>query len=145
MSNAATPGPARGAVRARAARLAIDGADQVTPNGWLVKGDGGTHPREKIVVAAAERFVVIVDSSKQVEAIAPPVPLKLGEVDRRWDPVGGSPAMPGSRRRLPARSGLLEVDGRPLGRQVRDPGCDLLRPGGWRGDDNQFGHPGFGQ
>ena len=57
--------------------LAIDGADQVAPGGWLVKGGGGAHTREKIVAAAAERFVVIADSSKPVDSIAPPVPLEL--------------------------------------------------------------------
>jgi ribose 5-phosphate isomerase A len=57
--------------------IAIDGADQVAPDGWLVKGGGGAHVREKIVAAAAERFVVIVDSGKPVEALTPPVPLEL--------------------------------------------------------------------
>jgi ribose 5-phosphate isomerase A len=57
--------------------IAIDGADQVAPDGWLVKGGGGAHTREKIVAAAAERFVVIVDSGKPVEQIAPPIPLEL--------------------------------------------------------------------
>jgi ribose 5-phosphate isomerase A len=57
--------------------IAIDGADQVAPDGWLVKGGGGAHTREKIVAAAAGRFVVIADSSKPVAAIAAPVPLEL--------------------------------------------------------------------
>jgi ribose 5-phosphate isomerase A len=57
--------------------IAIDGADQVTPDGWLVKGGGGAHQREKIVAAAAERFVVIADSSKPIDALRPPVPLEL--------------------------------------------------------------------
>jgi ribose 5-phosphate isomerase A len=57
--------------------IAIDGTDQVTPDGWLIKGGGGAHLREKIVAAAAERFVVIADSSKPVEALAAPVPLEL--------------------------------------------------------------------
>lgn len=57
--------------------IAIDGTDQVTPDGWLVKGGGGAHTREKIVAAAAERFVVIADSSKPVDAIGPPIPLEL--------------------------------------------------------------------
>lgn len=57
--------------------IAIDGADQVTPDGWLVKGGGAAHQREKIAAAAAERFVVIADSSKPVEALRPPVPLEL--------------------------------------------------------------------
>jgi ribose 5-phosphate isomerase A len=59
--------------------IAIDGADQVTPSGWLVKGGGGAHTREKAVAAAAERFVVIVSSNKLVERLAPPVPLELLE------------------------------------------------------------------
>ncbi len=57
--------------------LAIDGADQVAPDGWLVKGAGGAHTREKIVAYAAARFVVIVDESKLVAALHPPVPLEL--------------------------------------------------------------------
>ena len=59
--------------------IAIDGTDQVTPDGWLVKGGGGAHTREKIVAAAAERFVVIADSSKPVDAIVAPIPLELLE------------------------------------------------------------------
>jgi ribose 5-phosphate isomerase A len=57
--------------------IAIDGTDQVTPDGWLIKGGGGAHLREKIVAAAAARFVVIADSSKPVEALSAPVPLEL--------------------------------------------------------------------
>jgi len=57
--------------------IAIDGADQVSPDGWLIKGGGGAHLREKIVAAAADRFVVISDSSKLVEALSGPVPLEL--------------------------------------------------------------------
>ena len=57
--------------------IAIDGTDEVTPNGWLIKGGGGAHLREKIVAAAAERFIVIGDSSKPVEALGGPVPLEL--------------------------------------------------------------------
>jgi ribose 5-phosphate isomerase A len=57
--------------------IAIDGADQIAPDGWLVKGGGGAHTREKIVAAAAERFVVIADSSKPVDEIAAPIPLEL--------------------------------------------------------------------
>jgi ribose 5-phosphate isomerase A len=42
-----------------------------------VKGGGAAHTREKVVAAAADRFVVIGDSSKTVEALHPPVPLEL--------------------------------------------------------------------
>jgi ribose 5-phosphate isomerase A len=57
--------------------IAIDGADQITPDGWLVKGGGGAHTREKVVAAAAARFVVIGSSDKAVDALRPPVPLEL--------------------------------------------------------------------
>jgi ribose 5-phosphate isomerase A len=57
--------------------LAIDGADQIDPAGWLIKGGGGAHTREKIVAAAARRFVVIASAEKAVAQLAPPVPLEL--------------------------------------------------------------------
>jgi ribose 5-phosphate isomerase A len=59
--------------------VTIDGADQVAPSGWLVKGGGAAHTREKAVAGAADRFVVIVSSDKLVERLAPPVPLELAE------------------------------------------------------------------
>ena len=57
--------------------LAIDGADQIAPDWWLVKGGGAAHTREKVVAAMAERFVVIADTSKTVERLHAPVPLEL--------------------------------------------------------------------
>ena len=57
--------------------MAIDGADQVDPDGWLVKGGGGAHTREKIVAAAADRFIVIVSSNKLVARLSSPVPLEI--------------------------------------------------------------------
>ena len=59
--------------------LAIDGADQIAPSGWLVKGGGAAHTREKAVATAADRFVVIASSDKLVEGLRPPVPLELLE------------------------------------------------------------------
>jgi ribose 5-phosphate isomerase A len=59
--------------------MAIDGADQVAPSGWVVKGGGAAHTREKAVAAAARRFVVIVSSDKLVESLKPPIPLELLE------------------------------------------------------------------
>jgi ribose 5-phosphate isomerase A len=57
--------------------LAVDGADQIASDGWVVKGGGGAHAREKVVAAAADRFVVIASSDKLVERIGPPIPLEL--------------------------------------------------------------------
>jgi ribose 5-phosphate isomerase A len=59
--------------------IAVDGADQVAPSGWLIKGGGGAHTREKAVAAAAERFVVIASSNKLVARLSAPVPLELLE------------------------------------------------------------------
>jgi ribose 5-phosphate isomerase A len=57
--------------------IAIDGADQVDPDGWLVKGGGGAHTREKIVAACARRFVVIVSAEKEVARLGPPIPVEV--------------------------------------------------------------------
>lgn len=59
--------------------VAIDGTDQVAPDGWLIKGGGGAHLREKIVAAAARRFIVIADSTKVVDALRAPLPIELRE------------------------------------------------------------------
>ena len=55
----------------------MDGADQIAPDGWVVKGGGAAHTREKVVAAAAERFVVVASSDKLVDAVGPPVPLEI--------------------------------------------------------------------
>ncbi len=70
--------------------LAIDGADQVAPSGWVIKGGGAAHTREKAVAAAADRFVVIVSSDKLVERLSPPVPLELLEYGLARDAARGS-------------------------------------------------------
>jgi len=59
--------------------MAIDGADQVDPQGWIVKGGGAAHTREKCVAAAADRFVVIASADKMVEQLIAPIPLELLE------------------------------------------------------------------
>jgi ribose 5-phosphate isomerase A len=106
--------------------VAIDGADQVTPTGWLVKGGGGAHLREKVVAAAAERFIVIADSSKPVSELSPPVPLelfafglsstlaRLGDVELRdapRSPDGGLIAdYRGGTANLPSLAAWLDAD-----------------------------------
>jgi len=57
--------------------LAIDGADQIAPDGWLMKGGGAAHTREKLVAITADRFVVIADSTKPVSHVHGPVPVEL--------------------------------------------------------------------
>ena len=49
--------------------LTVDGADEIGPDLSLIKGGGGALLREKIVVAAADRFVVVAETSKQVDRL----------------------------------------------------------------------------
>jgi len=79
--------------------IAIDGADQIDPQGWLIKGGGGAHTREKIVAAAARRFVVIASEEKAVSALAAPVPLELLSFGAARTLLAPSPA---SLRAVPA-------------------------------------------
>jgi ribose 5-phosphate isomerase A len=49
--------------------LALDGADEVDPRLGLIKGGGGALLREKIVISAARRFVVVAEIAKRVERL----------------------------------------------------------------------------
>lgn len=49
--------------------LAIDGADEVDPSFQLIKGGGACHVQEKLVASRAERFVVVIDSTKLVDRL----------------------------------------------------------------------------
>ena len=49
--------------------LAIDGADEVDPSFQLIKGGGACHVQEKLVAARADRFIVVVDSTKLVDRL----------------------------------------------------------------------------
>ena len=59
--------------------LAIDGADEVTPDCFCIKGGGAAHVREKIVEYNSKIFVVVADSTKAVETIGTkfPVPVEI--------------------------------------------------------------------
>jgi len=77
--------------------LVIDGADEFDPALRLIKGGGGMMLREKIVASAAERFVIMVDHTKQVESLgAFPLPVEVVPmarigVARRLREMGFSP------------------------------------------------------
>jgi len=59
--------------------IAIDGADQVAPDGWVIKGGGGAHTREKIVNRHARQNVIIVDASKLSQRLGEkwPIPVEV--------------------------------------------------------------------
>ncbi len=78
--------------------LAIDGADQVDHNLFVVKGGGAAHTREKVVACSARRFVIVADDSKYVEKLTWPVPVEVLPfafrlVERRLMDLGGRPVL----------------------------------------------------
>jgi ribose 5-phosphate isomerase A len=79
--------------------LAVDGADEIDPALRLIKGGGGALLYEKIVASAAERFVVIADSSKAVSRLGgmplpvEVVPFAVPLVERRVRALGGQPVL----------------------------------------------------
>jgi ribose 5-phosphate isomerase A len=76
----------------------IDGADEVTPAGAMIKGGGGALTREKIVAAVARKFVCIADASKKVDVLGKfPLPVEVipmarSYVARELVKLGGHPA-----------------------------------------------------
>jgi ribose 5-phosphate isomerase A len=64
--------------------LALDGADEVDGSLRLIKGGGGALLREKIVVSAARRFVVVAQSHKRVERLGEDFPLPVEIVKFAW-------------------------------------------------------------
>ena len=75
----------------------IDGADEVSPKNFLIKGGGGAHTREKIVASASKEFICIVDKSKLVENLGLfPLPIEVipesrSLVSRKIISFGGKP------------------------------------------------------
>lgn len=74
----------------------VDGADEIDPQGNMVKGGGAALTREKIVADLAERFVCIADESKCVDVLgAFPLPVEIipmaaAQLSRRFAALGGT-------------------------------------------------------
>jgi ribose 5-phosphate isomerase A len=84
--------------RARPLDVYVDGADEVDPQLRLIKGRGGAHTREKVIAAAADRFICIVDESKMVDRLGSkmPVPVEVVPMAEAYvleqiEALGGSP------------------------------------------------------
>jgi ribose 5-phosphate isomerase A len=94
----------------------IDGADEITAQGAMIKGSGAALTREKIVASVADRFVCIADGSKLVDVLGryplpvEVIPMAQAVVSRELRKLGGEP-----RLRL--------VDGKPL---ITDNGCMII-------------------
>ena len=109
--------PVLGADQVASLPVYIDGADEIDAHGYMVKGGGAALTREKIVAALAERFVCIVDESKQVPTLGrvplpvEVIPMAAAQIARRFEQAFGGAA----RLRL--------KDGQPL---VTDNGQHIL-------------------
>lgn len=75
----------------------VDGADEINPKNHMIKGGGAALTREKIVAAVAEKFVCIVDQTKQVAVLGKfPLPVEVipmarAYVTRELEKLGGRP------------------------------------------------------
>ena len=73
----------------------VDGADEITSSGAMIKGGGGALTREKIVASVAERFICIADDSKLVDCLGrfplpvEVIPMARAAVTRRLVALGG--------------------------------------------------------
>ena len=76
----------------------IDGADEITQHKHMIKGGGAALTREKIVAAVAEKFICIIDDTKQVPMLGEfPLPVEVipmarSYVAREIVKLGGDPA-----------------------------------------------------
>ena len=106
--------------------LYVDGADEANAQRHLIKGGGGALTREKIVAAASDRFVCIIDDSKRVERLgAFPLPVEVIPMARRQvaaaiQSLGGEPRL---------REGFITDNGNEIldihGMQIADaPGLE---------------------
>jgi ribose 5-phosphate isomerase A len=79
--------------------LYVDGADEATRHGALIKGGGAALTREKIVAAASRRFVCIMDDSKLVDVLGrfplpvEVIPMARSYVARQLVALGGQPVL----------------------------------------------------
>ncbi|WP_019140544.1 ribose-5-phosphate isomerase RpiA [Noviherbaspirillum massiliense] len=100
----------------------IDGADEITPHGAMIKGGGGALTREKIVASVAMQFVCIADGSKLVNVLGnfplpvEVIPMAQAAVARKLSALGGEPR-------------LRMKDGKPV---ITDNGCIILDVVGMR-------------
>jgi ribose 5-phosphate isomerase A len=76
----------------------VDGADEITLHKHMIKGGGAALTREKIVAAVAEKFICIIDDTKQVPMLGQfPLPVEVipmarSYVAREIVKLGGDPA-----------------------------------------------------
>lgn len=113
----------------------VDGADEIDPRGFMIKGGGAALTREKIVADLAERFVCIADESKRVAVLGryplpvEVIPMAITQVARRFATMYGGQA------RL--REGVRTDNGLPVldvhGLRIGDPLAMEIEVNQWPG------------
>lgn len=113
----------------------IDGADEIDPRGCMIKGGGAALTREKIVADLADRFVCIVDASKQVPVLGKfplpveVIPMAAAQVARRFAAAYGGRALP--------RAGVVTDNGNAIldvhGLAISDPPAMEAEVNQWPG------------
>jgi ribose 5-phosphate isomerase A len=112
----------------------VDGADEIDPRGFMIKGGGAALTREKIVADLAERFVCIADESKRVDVLGhyplpvEVIPMAVPQVSRHFAVLGGEARL---------REGVLSDNGQPIldvhGLRIADPLAMELEVNQWPG------------
>ena len=105
----------------------IDGADEIDPNGCMIKGGGAALTREKIVAAQSHRFICIADDSKRVAVLGrfplpvEVIPMAVARISREFAALGGQAHL----RRLADGTPLRTDNGQHIldvhGLQIADP------------------------
>ena|SRR5436190_7251928 len=92
--------------------LAIDGADEVDPALGLIKGGGAAMLREKLVITAAERFVVVAEATKKVERLGQTRRLPVEVIRFAWRDTQRrlTAKMPGASIRVDGRGDVVVTD-----------------------------------
>ena len=97
--------------------IVVDGADEIDKNQIMIKGGGGAHYREKIMIEAADKSIIVADSSKYVDVITWPVPLEISEFSRffgedKIKALGGNPVIRTLNKGYPffTQNGNLVID-----------------------------------
>lgn len=113
----------------------VDGADEIDGRGFMIKGGGGALTREKIVADLAERFVCIVDASKQVAVLGryplpvEVIPMAAAQVARRFAAQYGGEAV--------RREGVVTDNGQHIldvrGLAITDPAAMEAEVNQWPG------------
>ncbi|MGB6674638.1 MAG: ribose 5-phosphate isomerase A [Candidatus Nitrosopolaris sp.] len=78
--------------------VVFDGADQIDSDFNMIKGGGGALLREKVLISAANKVVILAEDSKFVKRLTQPVPIEIHKFARsfllkRFKEIGGSPKL----------------------------------------------------